>query len=140
MSRHRSPTMKLVDRSRDKSRAGLQEQPWLRFSAGTVIAVVVKAREYGIEIQLALEACMNAVNERPGGGASSDVRLVGNDHEAVAVRFQRAQSMQDIRENLEIVEAGRRMRDSIAYERAIDDAVSIQENCRPHQISDSHFV
>ena len=72
-------------------------------------------------------------------GATADVWLVcGNDEKKTGL-LQFGASFDDAGENLEFLQRRRRIGLAVASERAVDDAVAIQEDGPPHFVP-SHLV
>src|SRR3982751_5044872 len=83
---------------------------------------------------------MHGFNRHATLDAAADIRLVCNNDQEKARSLKSDASVDDIIVQLEIVQIGWRMRLSIADDRSIEYAISIQKNCSSRYFIVSHFV
>ena len=108
----------------------LEEHPRLRLTALAVVDVVVRAHQHRVDSELTLDHCVHGVHDGGGLRPSSDVGLIGHDHEHVARALQLVDGVSHSWQEFELVQRVRRTRDAISVHRPIEYAVTVEEHRR----------
>jgi hypothetical protein len=101
------------------------EQARSGFAAEAIMVVIVRADAEFVEGQLVLENLVDGFDAGKGLGAAGHVGLIGDDDQKEAKVFQDSDGFFDPGENSRFANAGGRVRDAIADEGLVEDAVPV---------------
>jgi hypothetical protein len=88
----------------------------------------VIANLHAVKGQFLDHLVMDRLNQRAGQRSASDVGLIRRDDEQKAGTFESGAGLGDARQDLEFCEASWRIGFTVANQRAVDDAVAVQED------------
>ena len=119
-------------------RGSLKQQSWLWLPAVAGILVVVVADKEVVQGKRIAQFLVQDLDYAALLGSPGDVGLIRNHQEEKSASFQCFQRSWNIRQDFQFLEAGRRERLAAAHDRAIQNAVAVQED--GFQRTDSHLV
>ena len=127
-SLQRSPAMKLADRSMPCSSRSPNQHPGPGFSAiAAVRAVVITDVKSGYRQVIGQEP-VDPLNRLYRLRSPGDVRLVCHHDPQESRRRKQVQRLADAGKDFDLAHVIGRMRHAVAHDRAIDDAVTVEEN------------
>jgi hypothetical protein len=121
----------------------LDYQPGRGLAALAAVAVVVRADEEVVEREGLPHDVVHRLNRAQRLRTASDVRLIGDDEQQESEFLQASEAAGGAIHDFQFRERRRRVRLTVAYDRAIQDSIAIEENragCPVHRRTDSHFV
>jgi hypothetical protein len=108
---------------------GVDEHSGLGLAACASVCVVVRANNDLVERKRHEQSVVNAPDGFFGLCPASDIGLVRDDDELKAGPAQTVAGLLDTRKDLDLVQVAGRARDAVAYNRCVQYAVPVEEDC-----------